>query len=616
MAGSSSQYMAVVAIDFGTTFSGFAFSFNHHEGERGILVNKAWGSDQGYQSLKTPTCLLLDPEKKFHSFGFEAKEEYASLEEKGDTKYYFFDLFKMSLFKEGNDQTITKNTTLTARNGKRLSAMDVFAHALRYLKDKALAVMRERTSVKFTTADIQWVLTVPAIWQASARQFMRDAAYKAGLLSSETPEQLIIALEPEAASLWCRERKLVEFAEETDEALVRDVIARHGTSYLVVDCGGGTVDITAHRIQPDDSIHEIYRATGGAWGGSQVDHKLELKLKDIFGENVVNNYKKLHPSDWLEIIGDFEMKKRSERSIQGKPTRVRLPSSFTEYCKKANCNTEQTIQEIVKKRCPDGGVTINKDFLCLSSNTMENLFKASVSSIVEHIGRLLGKRELRDVRYFFLVGGFSGSAVLQKAIRDRLKNKYHILVPAEPEMAIVKGAVMFGDRPKIIQKRISARTYGVRVSRDFQKGVHPLSKKFTTSTGIEKCRDTFSILVTMGEALLIGESKTFSFYPIEPDQTNVTFDFYVTQSKNPKFVDDEGVIREGCSITVSSPDTTKGTDRKIELKVKFGGTEITATAIDIESGSNVTCHVDLITEDEEREEFSLPSSTYRLSLDD
>ncbi|XP_035673083.1 heat shock 70 kDa protein 12B-like [Branchiostoma floridae] len=519
MAASSSQYMAVVAIDFGTTFSGFAFSFNHQEGERGILVNKAWGNEKGYQALKTPTCLLLDPKERFRSFGFEAKEEYAMLEEKGDTKYYFFDLFKMSLFKEGDDQTITKNTKLTARNGKRLRAMDVFAHALRFLKDKALQVMKERTSVEFTTADIQWVLTVPAIWQSSARQFMRDAAYQADLLSSKMPEQLIIALEPEAASLWCRELKLVDFAEETDEALVRDVIARHGTSYLVVDCGGGTVDITAHRIQPDDSIHEIYRATGGAWGGSKVDQELEVKLKDIFGENVVNRYKNSYPSDWLEIIGDFEMKKRSERSIQDLPTRVRLPTSFIDHW----------------------------------------------------------------------------SAVLQKAIREEFQNKYRILVPADPEMAIVKGAVMFGDSPKIIQTRISARTYGVDACGTFKEGVHPLSKKFTTSTGRVRCRDIFEILVRMDEALRIGESKTFKFHPIEPDHTEITFDFYVTQAKNPKFVDDEGVIREGCSITVSSPDTTKGTERDIELKIKFGGTEITATAIDIESGSNVTCHVSLIT---------------------
>ena len=43
----SSSYIAVAAIDFGTTYSGFAFAFNHKKGKGGIHMNKAWGPDQG-----------------------------------------------------------------------------------------------------------------------------------------------------------------------------------------------------------------------------------------------------------------------------------------------------------------------------------------------------------------------------------------------------------------------------------------------------------------------------------------------------------------------------------------------------------------------------------------
>ncbi|XP_035689275.1 heat shock 70 kDa protein 12A-like [Branchiostoma floridae] len=609
MARSTSQYMAVVAIDFGTTFSGFAFSFNHREGERGILVNKAWGNDQGYQALKTPTCLLLDTEQQFHSFGFDAKEKYAQLEGADHNRqFYFFDLFKMELYKEGEGQTITSDTTLTARNGKRLRAIDVFAHALRFLKDQALDVMRERTDVNFTTDDIQWVLTVPAIWQPSARQFMRDAAYKANLLSPANPDQLIIALEPEAASLWCRQRQLVEFAEEKGEALVRDAIARNGTSYIVVDCGGGTVDITAHHIQPDDSIHEIFRATGGAWGGGQVNLEFEMRLKSIFGEDFIDNFKNSHPSDWLDIIGDFEMKKRSTRPIEDKLTRIRLTTNFVNYyrCFVTHRNTDD-IQEAIEERYPGGDVTINGDYLCLKGGIMRDMFEPAVRSIVEHIRNLLRKPQLRNVKYFFLVGGFSGSAVLQKAIRDNFKNDYRILVPAEPDMAIVKGAVMFGKTPKIIQRRISARTYGVGVNMNFIEGYHPTSKKFYTKAGTPKCRDIFSTLLTINEVVRLGESKTFTFYPVEPDQSRVTFDFYMTKSENPKYVDDKGVIPEGCSITVRSPNISKGTNRDIELKIEFGGTEIKATAIDVDSRLNVTSHVNLITRDRNEEIASLSS---------
>lgn len=34
---------------------------------------------------------------------------------------------------------------------------------------------------------------------------------------------------------------------------------------------GGTVDITVHEIQADGYLRELYNATGGNWGGTNVD---------------------------------------------------------------------------------------------------------------------------------------------------------------------------------------------------------------------------------------------------------------------------------------------------------------------------------------------------------
>ena len=78
MISDRSNYIAVVAIDFGTTYSGFAFAFNQHEGEGGIHMNRSWGHDQGHSTLKTPTSLLLRPDGQFDSFGYEADEKYAN----------------------------------------------------------------------------------------------------------------------------------------------------------------------------------------------------------------------------------------------------------------------------------------------------------------------------------------------------------------------------------------------------------------------------------------------------------------------------------------------------------------------------------------------------------
>ena len=89
------NYVMVAAIDFGTTFSGYAFSFKNKPEE--IRMNKNWGASAGFNSYKTPTCVLLDPDNKFANFGYEAQEKYASLLENDDQRYSYFDRFKMTL---------------------------------------------------------------------------------------------------------------------------------------------------------------------------------------------------------------------------------------------------------------------------------------------------------------------------------------------------------------------------------------------------------------------------------------------------------------------------------------------------------------------------------------
>ena len=92
------SYLAVVAIDFGTTYSGFAFSFIKDQGKDAIFMNMVWANEQGGETSKTPTCLLLKPDLSFDSFGYDAIEKYAGLQGDGEEKQYlFFKHFKMAL---------------------------------------------------------------------------------------------------------------------------------------------------------------------------------------------------------------------------------------------------------------------------------------------------------------------------------------------------------------------------------------------------------------------------------------------------------------------------------------------------------------------------------------
>lgn len=71
------------------------------------------------------------------------------------------------------------DTKIPAANGKHLPAKLVFAHSIKFLKDEAIKIIQQETGDDgYSVDDIQWVLTVPAIWTPRAKQFMREAAYE------------------------------------------------------------------------------------------------------------------------------------------------------------------------------------------------------------------------------------------------------------------------------------------------------------------------------------------------------------------------------------------------------------------------------------------------------
>lgn len=93
--------LLVAAIDFGTTFSGYAFSFLHEYKKDPMKISTmTWNpGDRGLTSLKTPTCVLFDPKRNFHSFGYKAEEKYSNLAfDDMHLDWYFFRRFKMTLY--------------------------------------------------------------------------------------------------------------------------------------------------------------------------------------------------------------------------------------------------------------------------------------------------------------------------------------------------------------------------------------------------------------------------------------------------------------------------------------------------------------------------------------
>ncbi|XP_053390190.1 heat shock 70 kDa protein 12A-like isoform X2 [Mercenaria mercenaria] len=220
--------LVVVAIDFGTTYSGWAFSFRHEFERDPVKVSSKNWQGGTLVSQKGPTCILIKSDgKTTDSFGYDAESKYAEkVEENEQDQWFFFRRFKMMLFK---DQGMQRSATLEDESGKKLPAMTVFALSIEYLKKDVLESLGKQVDTGLTVDDIHWVLTVPAIWNDAAKQFMREAAEKAGMLE----KKLSICLKPEAASIYCRHLPVSKSSVKGEKTSFAQFSA--GTKYLVLD---------------------------------------------------------------------------------------------------------------------------------------------------------------------------------------------------------------------------------------------------------------------------------------------------------------------------------------------------------------------------------------------
>lgn len=565
-----------MAIDFGTTYSGFAFSFIKEQGKDSVFLNREWLNEQGGRTSKTPTCLLLNSDLSFNSFGYEAVQKYAELQDDDCAEeYLFFQHFKMVLH---NDETLDPETMIKAANGFSVKAKTVFARSIKYLKEEAIKVICQRTGDDFFSIDdIQWVLTVPAIWNSKAKQFMREAAYEAGLGSPDNAKQVMIALEPEAAAISCLEKTMSDFQSETGCSPVGGLLSQPNTHYMVVDVGGGTLDVAVHTIQKDGHIKEIDKVSGGPYGGTKVNQQFESLLDELFGAQRIKTYQKQFPSDWLCLMNEFEGKKRGERVLDKTlMTNIRLPRSFVSL---ANQTHSPAMARYGKKDIK----LKNDEYLSLSSGVMRKLFDPVVQGIKKHLKTVQRRPQLSDIRIMLLVGGFADSTLLQREIKSEFSDKLRVLIPNHATVAVVEGATLFGKKETKISQRVVRATYGAGCSRNFIEGVHLEQKKFVAD-GIVKCKDLFNLFVKEGETVRIGRKVNSTYTLLHAADRNIHFPFYASTSPDAKYITDPGMTKIG-SVMVQSPDTWRGKDREIEVSMYFGGTEITASARDVSSGN-------------------------------
>ncbi|XP_076117033.1 heat shock 70 kDa protein 12B-like isoform X2 [Mytilus galloprovincialis] len=422
----------VVAIDIGTTSSVYAYSISTTPSD--IQLNKPWDSGtRGLCSPKTPTCILLSKDFEPINIGYEAQKEYSDhIYDKEDDNYLFVDKFKMKLYEA---QNITEKMTIKDIKGHSVPAIQVFSSMIRLLKKRAEKEIKNFYSISINHTT-QWVLTIPAVWTDRAETFMRTCAGRAGIPHA----QLMIVVESESASVYIhhliKEHKLKKSVTELPK------------KYLVIDLGGGTDDITAHRISKHGNLKEISKPSGSANGGKKVDKHILSCLEEIAGENVIKTFKT--KGSFLELLDEFE-NINNLLSISSQKTKIafKFPLNLlNELCRE---HRGKEFQEILKDSKYYNKLVLVNDRMRIDRELIVTFISQVASDIVEDIKYALQKARTVEIKTFIVVGGFSNSYV----IRDKLKNEFPdveiIYPPFDVDLAVVKGSVLYGHNPNYIK---------------------------------------------------------------------------------------------------------------------------------------------------------------------
>ncbi len=338
------MYEVVVGIDFGSSASGFAYSFMNEN-----FINRGYIYGANVDN-KVPTEIILDKSNNILQFGSGCKQY---LKEKGLNVGNYFKGIKMHLYSK-------KQYIESSNSGEKLPVKIVIQKILEKIKNLALEELKKLRK-NIIESNIQWVVTVPAIWEDYQKGIMMEACTKAGLINEKTDKSLFFALEPEAASLYCSRNKDIN-----------QKYLKGGKYYIICDLGGGTGDIVTHLIGSNQRLDEINCACGGNYGSNEIDRQLfEDLIFNLFG---YKNFKSLHQkfkelkmnkddeevlfNDWCELerqIRDFKEGANMEKIIYDE----KFPINFSIFQDFFNEDDIDVLLNKFNSTCPNNNFKLN-----------------------------------------------------------------------------------------------------------------------------------------------------------------------------------------------------------------------------------------------------------------
>ncbi|CAG8821048.1 35004_t:CDS:2, partial [Racocetra persica] len=315
-------------------------------------------------------------------------------------------------------------------------------------------------------------------------------------------------------------------------------------SYLVVDCGGGTVDLTIRTLLENKTLDEVTERSGALCGGACVDENFIKFLGKKIGEDTIMKFKQKHYGEYQYLINNFFCSK-IKFCFTGEPSnaRKRIILDLDRECPRL----KKYVKDCVR-------IPINFDDIV-------SMFDPVIDQIINLIEKQLANTT-KKCSAMFLVGGFSESIYLIKRIKDRFRMEVpQINVPQNPITSVIRGAVMYGLNKNIIKNRILPMSYGFEV---YER----------TTTRFDK----FGCIASRGQRIALEEKFTKKCIPVYDDQKAVHFKVFATSKTNPEYCNEDGMKEVG-DLHIELPDDNSSSNKsEVELSLTFGELLITATA--------------------------------------
>ncbi|KAK9458039.1 hypothetical protein V1511DRAFT_455245 [Dipodascopsis uninucleata] len=519
----------IIGIDFGTTNSGVAFAWATGLETKEDIISE-WPGLGNMTKFKIPSVLYYDSTGKIVGWGSDSQActNMSGQPRPGITKVEWFKLHLQRNYKS----YINPNRLPSLPFGK--SEIEVVADYLGCLRDAMVKELHKKLGDIFVREEknIKYFLTVPAIWDDAGKNATRQAAVLAGFVDDISDRRLSLITEPEAAAVFCAKRGVMEL--------------RRGDSFLIVDCGGGTVDLIAYEVEDEDpfTVRECTSGTGDSCGSTAIDvnfkHIVDARLDRIRGldekqeKKIKDKIRRRCREDFERIKIGFGNKSEIDWSID-----VGMEVDFEE----AN---------II-----EGNIIFSNDDILLAYNP---IVRRIVELVRDQITAVQAQNKF--LKAILVVGGFGASQYLYDQLRLQVPPQYSnkVLRPMDSVAAIVRGAVVTGIYERVLVSRVSRKHYLMATLSPFKPGIHPEAYKVLSVDGGFRCKNTRQIFVQKGQRLKIGQTIKISFFRQVPVGSSLIFEdrlYSCDEDVCPEFITDPSVQ---VMVVLSSDLTTIPTD--------------------------------------------------------